>query len=122
MKEYRQPVKTGAQENWQGYLLVNKEQQKAAPIIDFSQAKSLFDGKKETDSLSRYFKVLSFSELIEETTSLIEQLNREGSTDEIIKKSKVILKELGFRLTNSHGLSKSFLKMKDDLEERLQSR
>jgi preprotein translocase subunit SecA len=110
------------QENWQGKKLVKQEQQKAAPIIDFSQAKNLFDGKKEIDSLSRYFKVLSFSELIEETTQLIEQLNREGSTDEIIRKSKVILKELGLRLTNSHGLSKSFLKMKDDLEERLQSR
>lgn len=101
---------------------MNLEEQKAAPIIDFAQAKTAIDGKKETDSLSRYFKVLSFSELIDETTQLIEELNREGSTEEIIKKSKVILKELGMRLTNSQGLSKSFLKMKADLEERLSSR
>lgn len=98
-----------------------EEQQKAAPVINLSQAKAQIEGMKESESLSRYFKVLSFSELIEETTHLIEELNREGSTDEIIRKSKLILKELGLRLTNSKGLSQSFLKMKDELEKRLQS-
>lgn len=97
---------------------MKNEEIEAAKVIDLNHAKLALNDK-ENDSLSRYFKVLSFSELIDETTQLIEELNREGSTEEIIKKSKMILKELGVRLKNSKGLSRSFLKMKDELENKL---
>lgn len=98
---------------------MKNEEIEAAKVIDLNHAKLALNDKKENDSLSRYFKVLSFSELIDETTQLIEELNREGSTEEIIKKSKMILKELGVRLKNSKGLSRSLLKMKDELENKL---
>ncbi|MCF8060346.1 MAG: hypothetical protein K9K67_13675 [Bacteriovoracaceae bacterium] len=98
---------------------MKNEEIEAAKVVDILHAKQALDDKKENDSLSRYFKVLSFSELIDETTLLIEELNRVGSTEEMIKKSKMILKELGLRLKNSQGLSRSFLKMKEELENKL---
>jgi len=96
-------------------------EKEAASLIDLSQRRASVEDKKENDSLSRYFKVLSFSELIDETSKIIEELNRVGSTDEIIRQSKLILKELGLRITNSKGLSENFLKMKQELEDRLKS-
>lgn len=88
-------------------------------VIDLGRAKEVLMGQKENESLSRYFQVLSFSELIDETSQLIEELNRKGSTKEMINKSKIILKELGLRIKNSKGLSENFLKMRDDLENKL---
>lgn len=95
------------------------EEIEAAQVVDIAHAKEAFAEKKENDSLSRYFKVLSFSELIDETTHIIEELNRSGTTEEIIKRSKLILKELGLRLKNSQGFSQSLVRMKADLESRL---
>lgn len=98
---------------------MKNEEINAAKVVDLSQAKQAIEDKKESDSLSRYLNVLSFSELIDETTHIIEELNKNGSTEEIIKKSKSILRELGQRLTHSQGFSRSIVKMKEDLERRL---
>lgn len=98
---------------------MKNEEMNAANIVDLSHAKQAIEDKKENDSLSRYLKVLSFSELIDETTHIIEELNKNGTTEEIIRKSKMILKELGQRLTNSQGFSRGLIKMKEDLEARL---
>ncbi len=98
---------------------MKNEEINAAEVVDLSHAKQAINEKKENDSLSRYLKVLSFSELIDETTHIIEELNKNGSTEEIIKKSKLILKEMGQRLTHSQGFSRSLVKMKEDLENRL---
>lgn len=95
------------------------EEIEAAQVVDLTQAKEALADKKENDSLSRYLKVLSFSELIAETTHIIEDLNKNGTTEEIIKRSKLILKELGLRLKNSQGFSDSLVRMKADLENRL---
>lgn len=95
------------------------EEIEAAQVVDLTHAKEALADKKENDSLSRYLKVLSFSELIDETSHIINELNRVGSTEEIIKRSKLILKELGLRLKNSQGFSESLVRMKDDLESKL---
>lgn len=94
-------------------------EQKEARVIDLKYAKESLEGKKENDSLSRYFQVLSFSELLAETSALIDELNNKGSTKEIINKSKIILKELGLRFKNSKGLTENFIKMRDELEKKL---
>lgn len=91
----------------------------AAQVVDLTHAKEAIAEKKENDSLSRYLKVLSFSELIDETSHIINELNQKGSTEEIIKRSKMILKELGMRLGSSQGFSQSLVKMKAELENRL---
>lgn len=88
-------------------------------VIKLEKAKEAILGQKECDSLSRYFQVLSFSELLDETTQLIEELNAKGSTKEIINRSKLILKEFGLRIKNSKGLSDNFLRMRDELETKL---
>lgn len=90
-----------------------------AALIDLSAAKEKRANQIEKDSIQRYLGALSFSELIDETSSLIAELNKTGSTKEMISQSKLVLKELGERFSHSHGLSESFLKMKKDLENRL---
>lgn len=99
---------------------MKNETNNSAEVIELEKFKRDSNDLKESESLSRYFKVLSFSELLNETTQIIEELNSKGGTEEVIKRSKLILKEMGLRLKNSQGLSKSFLKMKSELERRLQ--
>lgn len=74
----------------------------------------------QDNALSHYLKALSFSQLIDETSAVIEELNQAGSTREMIKKSNLVMKELGERIGNSHGLAESFSKMRDKLEEKLE--
>ncbi len=88
-------------------------------VVSLENAKAQKAAEVENDSLSRYFQVLSFSELLEETSQLIEELNKKGSTKEIINKSKLLLKEFGLRIKNSKGLSENFLRMRDELENKL---
>jgi len=62
----------------------------------------------------RYLKALSFSQLIDETSVVIEELNDSGSTREMIQKSDLVLRELGERIGNSHGLQRAFQKCATD--------
>ena len=89
-------------------------------IISLKAAKENKNLKTQDAIHTRYLKVLSFSQLIDETSYVIEELNHAGSTKEMIQKSKQVLEELGERLGNSHGLSESFTKMKDQLQSKLQ--
>ncbi|MAF78705.1 MAG: hypothetical protein CME60_11110 [Halobacteriovoraceae bacterium] len=88
-------------------------------IINFKVAKKNLALQYQDNSLSRYLKSLSFSQLIDETSVVIEELNQAGSTKEMIKKSNLVLRELGDRIGNSHGLAESFSKMKEKLEQKL---
>lgn len=88
-------------------------------IINFKAAKLNLGLQSQDSALSRYLKALSFSQLIDETSAVIEELNQAGSTKEMIKKSNLVLKELGERIGNSHGLAESFSKMRDKLEKKL---
>jgi len=88
-------------------------------IISFKAAKNNLAAQAQDSALSRYLKALSFSQLIDETSVVIEELNEAGSTREMIRKSNLVLKELGERIGNSHGLAESFSKMRDKLEKKL---
>jgi len=98
---------------------VNTQNGHEENVVSLENAKAQKAAEVENDSLSRYFQVLSFSELLEETSQLIEELNKKGSTKEIINKSKLLLKEFGLRIKNSKGLSENFLRMRDELENKL---
>jgi len=100
---------------------MTQENKKADSVLDFSQAQKNLQTKKENESLEKYYKILSFAELYEETSHCVEQLNKEGATEENLKISKIILKELGSRLEKSQGPSKNFEEMKLDLEKRFLS-
>jgi hypothetical protein len=89
-------------------------------IINFKAAKKNLSLQAQDITLSRYLKALSFSQLIDETSAIIEELNHSGSTQEMIRKSNLVLKELGDRIGNSHGLAESFSKMRDILEKKIQ--
>lgn len=91
----------------------------SATLISLSQVKDDRKKEKEQNSFQRYLKVLSFSELIDETTILIKEINQVGSSREIIARAKVLLKELGNRFEKSQGLSESFLVMRKKLERKI---
>jgi hypothetical protein len=97
---------------------VNTEKN-SATLISLSQVKDDRKKEKEQNSFQRYLKVLSFSELIDETTILIKEINQVGSSREIIARAKVLLKELGNRFEKSQGLSESFLVMRKKLERKI---
>jgi hypothetical protein len=97
---------------------VNTEN-KSATVISLSQVKDERNKEKEQNSFQRYLKVLSFSELIDETTILIKEINQVGSTREVIARAKALLKELGNRFEKSQGLSESFHVMRKKLEGKI---
>lgn len=92
---------------------------KSATVISLSQVKDERNKEKEQNSFQRYLKVLSFSELIDETTILIKEINQVGSTREVIARAKALLKELGNRFEKSQGLSESFHVMRKKLEGKI---
>ncbi len=115
----------GRKNFFKGKKIVNTESNVTSlnNIINFKAAaraaKLNLDLQSQDSALSRYLKALSFSQLIDETSAVIEELNQSGSTREMIKKSNLVLKELGERIGNSHGLAESFSKMRDKLEKKL---
>ena len=126
MKECDETVKTLLQGKlFKGKKIVNTNEHtknnvtSLSNIINFKAAKLNLSLQGQDNSLSRYLKALSFSQLIDETSAVIDELNRAGSTREMIRKSNLVMKELGERIGNSHGLAESFSKMRDKLEQKL---
>ncbi len=92
---------------------------KSATVISLSQVKDERNKEREQRSFQRYLKVLSVSELINETTTLIKEINQTGSSTEVVVHAKSLLKELGNRFEKSQGLSESFLAMRKKLESKI---
>lgn len=88
-------------------------------ILPLEAAKENKKLKAQIKEHSRYLKALSFSQIIDETSSIIEELNNSGPTQEMIQKSKITLEEFAKRIKSSHGPSESFIKMKKKLQSKL---
>ncbi len=80
----------------------------------------LNDWKKE-QSLSRYLNVLSFHDLMNESTSIINEIIKNKTiSDDLSMKSKLLTNEIGDRIDNSSGkTNETFRSLKKSIEEAL---
>ncbi len=90
-------------------------------IIDLQKIRSLAQSKLAEDSLNKYLGILSFSQLISETSTLISDLNNDKLDSQIVLKSKLVFKQLGDRLeSQSQDYSKIVGEMKTNISEKLE--
>jgi hypothetical protein len=89
-------------------------------IIDLQKIRSLAESKINEDSLNKYLGILSFSQLISETSTLINDLNDNKFDSQIALKSKLVFKQLGERLeSQSQDYSKIVGEMKVNISEKI---
>jgi len=67
-------------------------------IIDISKIRDLAREKNEQDAIGKYLGILSFPKLVDEATSLIEELNVTELTKQTFRRSKMMLDQIEKRL------------------------
>lgn len=76
--------------------------------------------KRAEKQFRDYFNVLSFSELINESTDIIKELNQKPLTTEITMKSKILLNQFSKRLEDdSKEVAETFLDMRKRIESKI---
>ncbi|MBT3586803.1 MAG: hypothetical protein HN509_17965 [Halobacteriovoraceae bacterium] len=89
-------------------------------VIPFDQFKVQRMKTKEEKGLRDYLGLLSFNQLINETSSVINELNNTPLNAELTLHSKLVLKEFAKRLgTESTTFSTTLKKLGNRLEERI---
>lgn len=95
-------------------------QQNANNIIDLQKIRNLAESKLAEDSLNKYLGILSFTQLISETSTLINDLNNNKFDSQIALKSKLVFKQLGERLeSGSQDYSKIVGEMRTTISEKI---
>lgn len=85
-------------------------------LVDLGEWKSL---KKEAN-FSDYLKVLSFNDLMNESSALMDQINRNDEGDDLFSKTKVMMNEFTLRLEKeSRQLAHSVKDLKKQIEDKL---
>lgn len=95
---------------------MNIKDQESAPVISIEEMKDQVEQKRNEDSISRYLGILSFSQLIDETTQAIKQLDTEHISKQSATKSQLVLKELGNRIEKQLGHQSVYEQMKAQIE------
>ena len=76
--------------------------------------------QKREGSFSDYLKVLSFSDLMNESNSLVDQIKRNDGVEEIYSKTKLMMNEFTTRLEKeSRHFSDSVRDLKKSIEDKL---
>ena len=76
--------------------------------------------KKAEKQFSDYFNILSFSELINESTDIIKELNGNPLSNEITMKSKILLNQFSKRLGDeSKEVAETFQDMRRRIEDKI---
>jgi hypothetical protein len=76
--------------------------------------------QKREGSFSDYLKVLSFSDLMNESNSLVDQIKRNDGVEEIYSKTKLMMNEFTLRLEKeSRHFSDSVRDLKKSIEDKL---
>ncbi len=85
-------------------------------LVDLGEWKSL----KKDANFSDYLKVLSFNDLMTESTALMDQIKRNDEGDDLFSKTKVIMNEFTHRLEReSKQLAHSVKDLKKQIEDKL---
>ena len=77
------------------------------------------DEKRAEKQFKDYFNILSFSELINESTDIIKELNQKPISNEITMKSKILLSQFSKRLGDE---SKEVAETFQDMRKRIESK
>jgi len=92
-------------------------------IKDASLAKwepQSLDEKRAEKQFKDYFNILSFSELINESTDIIKELNQSPLSTEITMKSKILLSQFSKRLGDeSKEVADTFQDMRKRIEDKI---
>ena len=72
-------------------------------VVSFDNAKKQNEHKKQEESISKYLGILSFSQLIHETSDTIRNLDNEAINKQMAMKSQLVIKELGSRIEKQSG-------------------
>lgn len=86
-------------------------------LVNLDQWKS----QKREGNFSDYLKVLSFSDLMSESNSLVDQMKKSEEVEDIFSKTKVMMNEFTHRLEKeSKYLANSVKDLKKSIEDKLQ--
>ena len=89
-------------------------------VLNLRKWKEQIESAAEESSLKNYFNVLSFNDLINETKVIVSELNEKPLTEEITKKSRIILKEFNERLEKeSDGFANVLTLLRKNVEEKI---
>lgn len=88
-------------------------------VIDIAKIRELAREKNEQDAIGRYLGILSFPKLLDEASSLIEELNVTELTKQTFKRSKMMLDQIEKRLySESPEYSKIVKKMGEEAKSK----
>ncbi|MFT6069924.1 MAG: hypothetical protein ACJAT2_000938 [Bacteriovoracaceae bacterium] len=91
---------------------------KEASLADWSPESQV--DKNAEKQFSDYFNILSFSELINESTDIIKELNHRPISTEITMKSKILLSQFSKRLGGeSKEVADTFSDMRKKIEDKI---
>ena len=96
-------------------------------VVHISDMRKIAEKKAHEESMNKYLSILSFSQLINETSNAIELLDQSNFSEETAIKSQLVLKELGKRIEHQANKTQfkdqnSVLKeMKNKIDQRFQS-
>lgn len=89
-------------------------------VLSLKEWKKQIENAVEESSMKDYFNVLSFNDLINETKLVVNELNDKPLSEEITKKSRLILKEFNERLEKeSDGFAKVLTLLRENVEEKI---
>ena len=75
---------------------------------------------KRDSSFSDYLKVLSFNDLMSESTDLLDQMRKSEESDNLFSKTRVMMNEFTHRLEKeSRHLAESVKDLKKQIEDKL---
>ena len=78
------------------------------------------DEKRAEKQFKDYFNILSFSELINESTDIIKELNNNPISNEVTMKSKILLSQFSKRLGDeSKDVAETFQDMRKRIEAKI---
>lgn len=85
-------------------------------VVNFDEWKA----NKGDTSFSDYLKVLSFSDLMNESNELMDQINRNKEREDVFSKTRMLMNEFTLRLEKeSRLLADSVKDLKKQIEEKL---
>ena len=91
-----------------------------AAVMSLGDVKKRKEREKAEASMRDYLKILSFGELIDETSMIIREINSKPLTKELASRSKMVLKELGLRIDEqSKSFDTSLESMRSSLEKKI---
>lgn len=96
--------------------------QKNNTVIDLQKIRKLTEKKYLEESINKYLGILSFSQLMNETSSLIKDLNNNKLDSQVVLKSKLVFKQLGERLESQSSEYSDIVKeMKNNISDKIEN-